>query len=156
THAPACLILSRQNIKSLPGDRKATAKAAEQGAYIVQKADNPDVVLVANGSEVATLIEGAALLKDQKNLNVQVVSAPSEGVFREQSKAYQEAVIPSGVPVFGMTAGLPVALEGLAGPHGKVFGLSHFGYSAPYTTLDEKFGFTAENVVAQVGEMLNA
>lgn len=153
-HAPAALILSRQNIKSLPGDRKAAAKAAEQGAYIVQKAEKPDVVLVANGSEVATLIEGAAILQNQQNLKVQVVSAPSEGVFREQSAAYQQSVIPAGVPVFGMTAGLPVALEGLVGPHGKVFGLSHFGYSAPYTVLDEKFGFTAENVVAQVSEML--
>jgi transketolase len=153
-HAPACLILSRQNIKNLPRENKSEAKAAEQGAYIVQQADNPDVVLVANGSEVATLIEGAALLRERKGLNVQVVSVPSEGVFREQSADYQQEVIPSGVPTFGMTAGLPVALEGLVGPHGKVFGLSHFGYSAPYTVLDEKFGFTGEKLYAEVVQFL--
>ena len=155
-HAPSCLILSRQNIKNLPRDNKAAAKATERGAYIVEKADNPDVVLVANGSEVATLVEGAALLRERKNLSVQIVSAPSEGVFREQDAAYQQEVLPVGVPTFGMTAGLPVALEGLVGPHGKVFGLDHFGYSAPYTVLDEKFGFTGEKVYAEVEAFLKS
>lgn len=156
THAPACLILSRQNIKSLPGNRKADAKQAERGAYIVQAASKPDAVLVANGSEVATLIEGASLLRERKQLDIQVVSVPSEGVFREQDHAYQESVLPKGVPTFAMTAGLPVVMEGLVGSQGKVYGLGHFGYSAPYTVLDEKFGFTPEKVYAEVVDMLSA
>lgn len=155
TKTPTALILSRQNITDLPvktgSTRYQDAQGATKGAYIVQEADgNPDIVLVANGSEVSTLIEGAKLLKEKKGMKVQVVSAPSEGLFREQAEAYQKEAIPSGVPVFGLTAGLPVTLMGLVGPRGKVHGLDHFGYSAPYKTLDTKFGFTAENVFDSV------
>jgi transketolase len=156
TQTPTALILSRQNITNLPveGNRYESALQAEKGAYIVQKANGkPDVVLVASGSEVATLVEGAKLLvKD--GLKVQVVSVPSEGLFRSQSKEYQASVLPVGIPRFGMTAGLPVTLEGLVGENGKVWGLESFGFSAPYTILDNKLGFTGENVYKQVKEML--
>jgi len=156
--SPSGLILSRQNIKDLPAQADSTrfkdAYGAEKGGYVVQKAAKPDVILVANGSEVETLVAGADELRTKHNLKVRVVSVPSEGVFRNQSKDYQNEVLTPGVPKFGMTAGLPVNLEGLVGADGKVFGLTHFGYSAPYTVLDEKFGFTAANVVAQVLEML--
>ena len=153
---PSGLIFSRQNIQDLPGDRQSEAFLADKGAYIVQDCDGkPDVVLVANGSEVSTLIAGAEKLKNEKNLNVRVVSAPSEGLFRNQTKKYQKSVLPGNVPIFGLTAGLPVTLEGLVGARGQVWGLSHFGYSAPFTVLDEKFGFTGENVFEQVCKMLN-
>jgi transketolase len=112
------------------------------------------VVMVASGSEVATLLSGAALLKERKGLKVRVVSVISEGLFRDQEPGYREQVIPPGVPVFGMTAGLPVTLQGLVGEHGRVFGLESFGYSAPYKVLDQELGFTAENVVDQVTDML--
>jgi len=111
-------------------------------------------VLVASGSEVATLVEGAKLLKEKDGLKVQVVSVPSEGLFRSQSKEYQNNVLPIGIPRFGMTAGLPVTLEGLVGQNGKVWGLESFGFSAPYTILDDKLGFNGENVYTQVKEML--
>lgn len=155
TKTPTALILSRQNIADIPAmegsNRYQDALNAAKGAYIVQPVEGkPDIVLVANGSEVSTLIEGAKLLKEKKGMNVQVVSAPSEGLFREQAEAYQKQVIPSGVPVFGLTAGLPVTLMGLVGPRGKVHGLDHFGYSAPYKVLDTKFGFTSENVFDSV------
>jgi transketolase len=88
-------------------------------------------------------------------LKVRVVSAPSEGLFRKQPKEYQEKVLPANLPIFGLTAGLPVTLQGLAGQNGKVFGLDHFGFSAPYKILDEKFGFTADNVVLQVLDLLS-
>ncbi len=155
---PTALILSRQGIKELPassGDRTAEAFAAEKGAYIVEEAGGtPDVVLVASGSEVSTLAEGAALLREKKNLKVQVVSAPSEGLFRSQSQDYQDKVLPPGIPVFGMTAGLPVTLQGLAGPQGRVFGLESFGFSAPAGVLDEKLGYTPGNVYDQVLDYL--
>ena len=152
TTSPTGLILSRQNIEMLPEGNDYTQ--AGKGAYIVAGSDaQPDVVLVASGSEVSTLVAGAALLR-QDGVKVRIVSAPSEGLFRTQSKEYQESVIPAEAKVFGLTAGLPVNLQGLVGAHGKVWGLSSFGFSAPYKVLDEKLGFTAENVYKQVKEML--
>ncbi|MFA5328286.1 MAG: transketolase [Prolixibacteraceae bacterium] len=157
TDSPTALILSRQNIKNLPskGDRYAEAQQAAKGAYIVTDAEGtPDVILLASGSEVATLVEGQALL-EKEGIKCRIVSVPSEGLFRSQSKEYQQSVLPSGVKKFGMTAGLPVNLEGLVGADGKVFGLESFGFSAPYTVLDEKLGFTAVNVYNQVKEILS-
>ena len=150
--------LSRQgvpDIPALPGsDRYVDALQAEKGAYVVMDCQGlPDVVLVASGSEVGTLLSGAELLMEKNDLKVRVVSAISEGLFRNQQKAYQEKVMPPGVPVFGLTAGLPVTLQGLVGASGKVFGLESFGYSAPYKVLDEKLGFTGENVYDQVVQM---
>lgn len=157
TSAPTALILSRQNINDLPveGDAYTSALQTEKGAYIVQKpAGTPDVVLVASGSEVSTLVDGAKLLHEKDGLKVQVVSAPSEGLFRNQPAEYQENVLPTGIPRFGMTAGLPVTLAGLVGENGKIWGLESFGYSAPYKVLDEKLGFNGENVYNQVKELL--
>ena len=156
TATPTALILSRQNITDLPakGNRYDEALQAEKGAYIVEGDENPDVIMVASGSEVSTLEEGAALLRAD-GIKVRIVSVPSEGLFRSQSKEYQESVIPTGSKVFGLTAGLPVNLEGLVGANGKVWGLESFGFSAPYKVLDEKLGFTGQNVYNQVKELLN-
>ena len=156
TATPTALILSRQNITDLPakGSRYDEALQAEKGAYIVEGDENPDVIMVASGSEVSTLEEGAALLRAD-GIKVRIVSVPSEGLFRSQSKEYQESVIPTGSKVFGLTAGLPVNLEGLVGANGKVWGLESFGFSAPYKVLDEKLGFTGQNVYNQVKELLN-
>ena len=154
TNTPTTLIFSRQDIKNIETeDGYNKALQLKKGAYIVRKADNADVVLVANGSEVSTLISALPLL-EKDGIKAQVVSAPSEGLFRQQDKAYQESVIPSGTKVFGLTAGLPVTLQGLAGANGKVFGLDHFGFSAPYKVLDEKFGFNAEAVYNEVKAFL--
>ena len=150
---PTALIFSRQNVDQLPAGTDYTQ--AEKGAYIVAGSDeNPDVILVASGSEVSTLVAGAALLRED-GLKVRVVSCPSEGLFRTQPKEYQESILPNGAKIFGLTAGLPVNLQGLVGANGKVFGLESFGFSAPYKVLDEKLGFTAQNVYNQVKEMFN-
>ncbi len=155
---PSGLILSRQNVNDLPAaqNRFKEALGAEKGAYIVEDCKGkPDVILIANGSEVSTLVEGAALLRSKKkNLKIRIVSVPSEGLFRAQPIEYQWQLLPSHIPTFGLTAGLPVTLQGLVGPFGKVWGLDHFGHSAPYKVLDEKFGFTAQNVCDQVLEMV--
>jgi len=157
--SPTGLILSRQGVADLPAlsgsDRMKDALEAEKGAYVVKDCEgSAQVILLASGSEVATLMAGTDLLEERKGMKVRVVSVISEGVFRNQDAAYQEEVLPEGVPVFGLTAGLPVTLQGLVGPTGKVFGLDSFGYSAPYKVLDEKLGFTGENVYQQVIEML--
>ncbi len=155
---PTALVLSRQNIKDLPalhGNRAEEAMQAVKGAYVVMDCDGtPDVILLASGSEVATLVDGAALLKAD-GLKIRVVSVPSEGLFRDQSKEYQQSVLPTGVPKFGLTSGLPVTLAGLVDGDGTVYGLNHFGYSAPASVLDEKFGFSGQNVYNQVKAMLN-
>ena len=149
---PTALIFSRQNITNLPAGNDYSQAA--KGAYIVAGSDeNPDVILVASGSEVATLVAGAELLR-KDGVKLRIVSVPSEGLFRSQAPGYQESVIPANAKVFGLTAGLPVTLEGLVGAHGKVWGLESFGFSAPYKVLDEKLGFTAENVYKQVKAMI--
>jgi len=154
---PTALILSRQNIKDLPSenkDRFTDALKSKHGAYIVEDCEGtPDIILVASGSEVSTLVEGSVLLK-KDNLKVRIVSAPSEGIFRNEHEFYRNSVLPVNTPTFGLTAGLPVTLQGLVGPFGKVWGVNSFGYSAPYKVLDEKFGFTAENVYRQVKDYL--
>lgn len=152
---PTGLILSRQNIKDLPVRTTPYQDAlnAEKGAYIVQDDANYEVILLASGSEVSTLVEGAELLRAD-GVKVRVVSVPSEGLFRTQPAEYQESVLPKGVKKFGLTAGLPVTLEGLVGADGAVWGLKSFGFSAPYTVLDEKLGYTGENVYEQVKKML--
>lgn len=149
---PTALILSRQNIKNLPAGNNYTL--ARKGAYIVKDSESDyDVILVASGSEVASCIAGAELLKAD-NIKVRIVSAPSEGLFRRQSDEYQAEVLPKKAKIFGLTAGLPITLQGLVGANGTVFGLNSFGFSAPYKVLDEKLGFTAVNVYKQVKDFL--
>ena len=148
TTTPTALIFSRQNIANLPEGNDYTQTA--KGAYVVAGSDeNPDVILLASGSEVSTLVAGTELLR-KDGIKVRIVSVPSEGLFRSQSKEYQDSVLPAGVKKFGLTAGLPVNLLGLVGTDGKIWGLESFGFSAPYKVLDEKLGFTAENVYKQV------
>ena len=152
---PTALIFSRQNINDLPEGNDYSQ--ASKGAYIVAGSDeNPDVVCVASGSEVSTLVSGAELLR-KDGVKVRIVSVPSEGLFRQQPVEYQQSIIPVGAKIFGMTAGLPVNLQGFligADPKSKVWGLESFGFSAPYKVLDEKLGYTAENVYKQVKSIL--
>ncbi len=148
TDSPTALILSRQNIADLPAGNDYSQAA--RGAYIVAGSDeNPDVILLASGSEVSTLVAGTELLR-KDGIKVRVVSVPSEGLFMSQDCDYKKAILPHGVKKFGLTAGLPVNLQGLVGADGTVWGLESFGFSAPYKVLDEKLGFTAENVYKQV------
>lgn len=148
---PTALILSRQNIKNLPArtaaGRASDAREARKGAYIVKDSANlPDLILVASGSEVSTLIAAGQILDEKKGPAIRIVSAPSEGLFRDQDPAYQREVLPPVIPAIGLTAGLPVTLAGLVGCKGMVIGMESFGFSAPYTVLDEKLGFTPESV----------
>ncbi len=157
TSTPTALVFSRQNVNDLPAEsnRYDEALAAEKGAYVALKnGQNPDIILIASGSEVSTLVEAALLLKERKGIVSQVVSAISEGLFRQQPADYQEKVIPADKPKFGLTAGLSVTLEGLVGCKGRIHGVNHFGYSAPAKVLDEKFGFTGESVYNEICEML--
>lgn len=149
---PTAMICSRQNVNSLP--EGTDYSQVRKGAYIVKDDPNYDVILLASGSEVSTLLAGAELL-NADGIKTRIVSVPSEGLFRTQSKEYQESVLPKGAKIFGMTAGLPVTLQSLVGVEGMVYGLESFGFSAPYKVLDEKLGFNAENVYKQVKDYLS-
>ena len=153
---PVALILSRQNIATLPtlgADRRAEAMQLTKGAYVVMDAPEPAAVLIADGSEVSTLVEGARLLAGE-GIAVRVVNVPSEGLFRDQPAAYLQEILPAGIPRYGMTSGLPVNLLGLVGEQGMIHGLDHFGYSAPYKVLDEQFGYNGKTVAAEVKQLL--
>ena len=150
---PTALIFSRQNVNDLPAGTNYEEGVAH-GAYAVIQEENPDVILIASGSEVSTLAETATLLK-QDGIKARVVSCPSEGLFRRQSKEYQEGLLPKNAKIFGLTAGLPVTFEGLVGGNGKVYGLESFGFSAPYKVLDEKLGYTPQNIHNEVVKFLN-
>lgn len=156
---PTGLILSRQNVNNVPvqnGTAYEQALGEEKGAYIVKDcANKPDVILIASGSEVSTLFDGAKLLEERKNLNIRIVSAPSEGLFRAQTKEYQDSVLIPNTPIYGMTAGMSLTVRDLVGANGYIHGLDHFGLSAPYTVLDEKFGFNGEAVYNDVCHYLN-
>ena len=153
---PTALILTRQDIKELPaatGNRRAEAMQLAKGAYIVSDSEHPDVVMLANGSEVATLVEGAQLLAAD-GIRTRILSIPSEGLFRDQPNEYQQQILPRGIFRYGLTSGLPVTLNGLTGDNGYVHGMMHFGYSAPYKVLEQKLGFTGMNVYEQVKKLL--
>ncbi|HJA96304.1 MAG TPA: transketolase [Candidatus Alistipes faecavium] len=153
---PVALVLSRQNVRTLPAlrtSRREEALQAVKGGYVVMDAAKPAAVLIASGSEVSTLVEGAGQLVSE-GIAVRVVSVPSEGLFRDQPRSYQESVLPAGIPRYGMTSGLPVNLLGLVGEKGMIHGLDHFGYSAPFKVLDEKFGYNGATVAAEVKKLL--
>ena len=154
-HRPVGLIFTRQDVKSLPSHtaRIDEAMQAYKGAYTVLDSANPEVVMVGSGSDVSTLVEGAELLL-QEGVAVRVVSAPSEGLFRDQPKSYQDSVLPQGVLRYGMTSGLSVTLLGLVGSLDHIHGLNHFGHSAPFKVLNEKFGYNGETVYNEVKKLL--
>ena len=154
-HRPVGLIFTRQDVKSLPSHtaRVDEAMQAYKGAYVVLDSANPEIVMIGSGSDVSTLAEGAELLL-QEGIAVRVVSAPSEGLFRDQPKSYQDSVLPQGVLRYGMTSGLPVTLLGLVGSLDHIHGLDHFGHSAPFKVLNEKFGYNGETVYNEVKKLL--
>ncbi len=151
---PTALVLSRQNIKQLPGSNWGKAQGVRMGAYVVEDCEGtPDVVLLASGSEVSTLAGAAELLRAE-GVKIRLVSVPSEGLFRDQSREYQLSVLPEGVRRYGLTSGLPCTLAALVGENGIIQGLDHFGYSAPAGVLDEKFGYTPAQVYENVMKFL--
>ena len=155
TDTPTGLIFTRQNVAPLPGNSYQSSLECKKGAYIVNEDENFEVILLGSGSEVSTLAEAAMVLR-AKEYRIRVVSVPSEGLFRNQSTEYQNAILPAGVKKFGLTAGLSVNLEGLVGMDGIVHGVNHFGYSAPAKVLDEKFGFTPETAAANIEAFLKS
>jgi transketolase len=154
---PAGIALTRQNIPvfergdgEASGDTLASAKNVSKGAYVLAEAPNgtPDVILIATGSEVQLAVNAREELR-KEGINARVVSAPSLEWFAEQSDEYKESVLPSGVKArVSVEAGLALGWRGIVGDHGRSVSIEHFGASADYKTLFQKFGITTEAVVA--------
>ena len=155
-HSPSALVLTRQDVHDLPsasGDRYHDALQAQKGGYTVIANENPDIILVANGSEVSLLCDVSVALAAE-GIKANVVSMPSVGLFNTQDESYRDSVLPAGVAQFGLTAGLPLTIQMIKGFNGEVYGMERFGASAPYKVLDEKFGFTVSNILACIKNLL--
>jgi transketolase len=160
---PAGIALTRQNIPvfergdaEASGETFASAKNVAKGAYVLAEAPNgtPDVLLIATGSEVQIAVEAREVLKGE-GINARVISAPSLEWFEEQSDEYKESVLPSAVKArVSIEAGIDLTWRGYVGDHGRSVSIDHFGASADYKTLFQKFGMTTEHAVAAVKESL--
>ncbi len=154
TASPTVLILTRQDVEDIPGqDRVKDVEGMRRGAYVAWGDGKPDLVLVGNGSEVSLLVKVAQRLREE-GIAARVVSVPSQGLFMRQSEDYKHEILPDGVPEFGVTAGLPVSLMPVMRGRYEIFGMTRFGASAPAKVLDEKFGFTVENILGKVKDFL--
>ena len=147
THRPSCMVLSRQPLPTLDRTQYAAASGAAQGAYVLAGAAHPEVILLATGSEVSLAVAAYEQLKGE-GIAAQVVSMPSWELFEEQPTAYRDSVLPPAVTarVVVEQAG-PLGWDRYVGQTGAKVVMSSFGASAPLAKLQEKFGFTVENVV---------
>lgn len=165
TAGPAGIALTRQNIPvfargegAASGDEFASAAGAVKGAYVLAEAKNgePDVILIATGSEVQLAVEARETLAAE-GVHARVVSAPSLEWFAEQDEAYRESVLPSSVKArVSVEAGSALSWAGIVGDAGRSVAIDHFGASADYKTLFQKFGITTEHVVEAARESLAA
>ena len=149
--APTALVFSRQNLT--PMERTAEQVAnIEKGGYVLQDCEGtPDIILIATGSEVGLAVESAAAMRDKK---VRVVSMPSTDAFDTQDKAYQDSVLTPGVKRVAIEAGVGDAWYKYVGLEGDVVCMTSFGESAQADQLFKEFGFTVDNVVKTVNEVL--
>ncbi|MDE6717720.1 MAG: transketolase [Muribaculaceae bacterium] len=151
---PTALIFSRQNLEDVPGEnRREEAWKALRGGYAVYDVEDPDIVLVANGSDVVLLYHAAEQLA-KEGVKARVLSIPSIGLFKEQDKEYRDALLPDGVKIFALTSGIPTTMFPLMKGEYEVMGLERFGASAPAKVLEEKFGYNVPVVLARIKEFM--
>ena len=149
---PTALALSRQGLPEQKRD-ETTRKAIAKGGYILEAAEQPNLVLVATGSEVALIVAAAAKLREE-GLRVQVVSMPCLDLYQQQDAAYRATVLPKGVPTVVVEAGVTLPWRGISGDRDTVIGIDAFGASAPADELFPLYGMTVENIVAQSKALL--
>lgn len=151
-NAPSTLVFSRQGLPHQPRTDAQLANIEKGGYVLIDGGENPDAIIIATGSEVELAVEAAKSMSDK---NVRVVSIPCLEIFEEQDADYKESVIPSSVTArVAVEAGVPHIWQGYVGFGGKVIGMTTFGESAPAGELFKHFGFTVDNVVAAVNEVL--
>jgi transketolase len=156
TSGPTTLIFSRQNLPVLDRSVCAPASGTRGGGYILwESAPNPDLILIATGSEVAMTLEAARKLA-QENIKIRVVSLPCWEIFDRQKQEYRDTVLPPQVSArITVEAGIKLGWEHYVGLKGKIIGMESFGASAPGPVLYEKFGFTAARIIVAAKELLN-
>ncbi len=154
--SPVALILTRQKLPVLDRTQLAPAEQVEKGAYILKDCQNePDVILLASGSEVNTALLASDILQSD-GLNVRVVSFPSWELFEEQPEDYKESVLPSSIKAkVSVEAGVKQGWEKYLGDYGESISIEKFGASAPASVLFKEYGFTPENIVLKVRKVLN-
>ena len=152
---PVALVLTRQKLTTLDQLANEAAVGVAYGAYIVKDAPqkNPQLILLASGSELEISLKAGELLT-QQGIRVRVVSMPSWELFDEQSEDYRRRVLPAGVPVLSVEAGITLGWQKYTGAQGDSLGIDHFGASGPGPQVMEKFGFTAENIVKRALALL--
>ncbi|WP_339213496.1 transketolase [Ornithinibacillus sp. FSL M8-0202] len=156
TDTPTALVLTRQALPTLEGTKEHAYEGVQKGAYIISDSEKetPDALLLATGSEVQLAVQAQETLKE-KGIDVRVVSMPSWDRFDKQDAAYKNSVIPSNVKArVAVEMGATFGWERYVGLDGKVLGIDRFGASAPGNEVIEKYGFTVENVVKAVEEVL--
>jgi transketolase len=151
---PTCLLLSRQKLPVLHNYAEVVHANAYKGAYVLSPAKaEAKAILIGTGSEVHLALEAQAKLAEE-GIDVSVVSMPSWDAFEKQGAEYKEAVLPAGVAKIAIEAGVPYGWSRYTGNENNAIGITTFGASAPGDLLMEKYGFTVENVVAKVHEVL--
>ena len=151
---PVMLVLTRQNVPVLDPDKYPIYEGVKKGAYILDDEDNPDVVLIATGSEVSVAL-GAKEILEKEEIKVRVVSMPSWEIFKEQDEEYRNKVIPADIPKVVVEAGVKFGWKEMVGENSLIIGLESFGLSAPGDVLMKEFGFTPENVAEKTKKFLN-
>jgi transketolase len=156
TSGPTTLVFSRQNLPVLDRSVCSAASGVRRGGYILwESAPNPDLILIATGSEVSLTFVAARKLAET-GTTVRVVSLPSWEIFDRQPREYRESVLPPAITArISVEAGIKLGWEHYVGLSGKIIGMETFGASAPAAILFEKFGFTADKIIAAAEELLH-
>lgn len=142
------MALSRQNLPVIDAAKLDVYAGVSKGAYILEDAANPQVILIGTGSEVWPCVEAKKLL-EAEGIAARVVSFPSQELFDAQPAAYKASVLPAGVPKVAVEAGSPLGWWKYVGLDGAVVALDRFGASAPGPKVQAELGFTGENVAAK-------
>ena len=150
---PVLLVLTRQNVPVLDPEKYPISEGVKKGAYILEDAENPDLILIGTGSEVHVCL-GAKDILEKEGVKVRVVSMPSWELFFRQPDDYKKEVLPEDLPKVAVEAGSSLGWKEIVGDRGVVIGMEGFGASAPGGELMERFGFTPENVAQKAKKLL--
>ena len=150
---PVLLVLTRQNVPVLDPEKYPISEGVKKGAYILEDAENPDLILIGTGSEVHVCL-GAKDILEKEGIKVRVVSMPSWELFFRQHDDYKKEVLPEDLPKVAVEAGSSLGWKEIVGDKGIVIGMEGFGASAPGGELMERFGFTPENVAQKAKKLL--
>jgi len=151
--SPTALILSRQNLPTLDVSKKDGE--FNYGAYTVENVTDPDLILIATGSEVHICVEAAEVLEKDHHIKTAVVSMPSWELFEKAPASYRERILPSHVKTrIAVEAGISMGWEKYVGTEGRIIGINRFGASAPGGKVLKEYGFSSENIVKNALEML--